>query len=400
MRPLDIAPRRWLFLAMLGAVPLALVIAACAENDEDPVEAPDAGFDAPVIEAQADTNAPDAPDVVDAVTRTCSDQGFCHTSLPPDKTLRDVWGDGTTVWAVTEEGDVLRWDGTAWTIHARELGALFAIWGSGPTDLWIGGANGVFHGTGASAQAIVFQPVATPGDDTIAIKSIWGAGPNDLWAVGGATDEFGTSRGKVLRYRATGDAGPAWSVDALSSRPLAFSRVFGGASGVWVGGDDGSEVSQTGGVFRRAPTASAFTKVNIDAFIPEEGDAAVPTAFTAGGLIAGGSVMVIGRTPSATPGYWRGDPVDGGAFKWSYGPRDLNDLPIRGVWGASVDAGWITGDYGRLRRLEGTKWQQAAIMVAQFPVIEPLYAMWGVSADDFWVVGRHTALHRVPGKGL
>ena len=31
------------------------------------------------------------------------------------------------VWAVTAQGEVLRWDGTTWTVHASQLGALFTI---------------------------------------------------------------------------------------------------------------------------------------------------------------------------------------------------------------------------------------------------------------------------------
>jgi len=33
-------------------------------------------------------------------------------------------------------------------------------------------------------------------------------------------------------------------------------------------------------------------------------------------------------------------------------------------------------------------------MIADLPVITPLFAMWGASSDDFWVVGRDIALHR------
>ena len=72
----------------------------------------------------------------------CSDDGFCHTALPAG--ARRCAASGATApassWAVSEEGDVLRWDGTAWSVHALEAsGALYTIWGSGPTDIWVGG---------------------------------------------------------------------------------------------------------------------------------------------------------------------------------------------------------------------------------------------------------------------
>jgi len=253
--------RNGLFGVLLAVEGLILAATACATSEE-PV--------APEGDEAADTSAPDAPDgsTKDAAVRTCSDQDFCHTALPPNETLRDVWGDGTNVWSVSEEGDVLRWDGTAWKVHASALGALYAVWGSGPTNVWIGGERGLFHGTGASSAALVFAPEAAPGNAQAPIRSIWGTGATNVWAVGGYVDADFLPRGRVLRYRAAGDAGPSsWVVDPLSSRPLSFTRVWGTtASGTWVGGDDGSDFAQTGGVFRRTPTANAFVVVAVRAF--------------------------------------------------------------------------------------------------------------------------------------
>ena len=79
---------------------------------------------------------------------------------------------------MTEEGDVLRWNGTTWQIHASGLGALYAVWGSSPTDIWVGGELGLHHGTGTSSETLSFEleslPDATDGSEG-PMLSIWGS---------------------------------------------------------------------------------------------------------------------------------------------------------------------------------------------------------------------------------
>ncbi|MBX3209636.1 MAG: hypothetical protein KF764_31675 [Labilithrix sp.] len=380
------------FLTLEG---VAFGVAACSSGDDAGPPAPDGG----ALDEASTTEDAGAADgdagLPDGAPRVCSDQNFCHTALPVEATLRGVWGHGAIVWAVSEQGDVLRWDGAAWKVHASALGALYAIWGSSETDIWIGGQGGLFHGTGATSQAVTFESVTTPGDEEIPIRSIWGAGAGDVWAVGGNVDDATyMPRARVLRGRAA-DAGASWSVDPLSSEPLAFSRVWGdNAGGVWIAGDDGSDFAQSSGVYRRAPGADAFEGVAVSAYNDEEGPMqGGPGTLHAGGTGADGRIVLTGRTLSATPSFWFGA-ATGDA--WSYEARDLNDPPLRAVWGIDGGATWVAGDYGRLRSWSGTEWKQAAIMVADFPVIEPLYAMWGTKADDFWIVGKNIAMHRMP----
>ncbi|MBX3199855.1 MAG: hypothetical protein KF894_17090 [Labilithrix sp.] len=380
--------------ALQGA---GLAVVACSSDDEAAAPpGPDGG------DAEASTTEDASTPDVDAGTpdvdpRTCSDENFCHTVLPIDATLRGVWGHGAIVWAVSEQGDVLRWDGATWSVHASQLGALYAIWGAGEADIWIGGEGGLLHGTGATSQSVTFEPVTAPGDEAIPIVSLWGAGADDVWATGGNIDDATwMPRSRVLHRH-----GGTWELDPVSSEPLAFSRVWGDrAGGVWIGGDDGSEHSQSNGIYLRAAGAGDFTQVTVSAHNDDEGPVyGGPGGLTGAGTGADGRVIVIGRTLSATPSYWYGTGVgvDGGA--WSYEARDPNDIPLRAVWGIEGGATWLAGDYGRLRSSSGSKWTQAAIMIGDFPVIEPLYAMWGTKADDFWVVGRNTAMHRMPRKG-
>ena len=294
-------------IAALGLASSSAIAAGCTASDggAEVEVTPDASttFEGGSADGGADAPA-DAKDASVADARACSDQGFCHAALPKGATLRDVWGDGTVVWAVSEEGDVLRWDGQAWIVHASKLGALYAIWGSGPTDVWIGGARGLHHGTGASPQSLVFAHVDGPGDPSVPILSIWGTGPDDVLAVGGFVDDVDfLPHGRVLRRRSGGDAGVSWKLEAISSEPFVFRRVWGSAaSGAWIAGDDGSDNAQSSAVYTRPPAASTLRAVTIDAFAPDEGpEQGVPGGITGGGIAADGRTLVIGKTKSGTP---------------------------------------------------------------------------------------------------
>lgn len=390
---------RVLITLLAGLAAAATLVTACAEGEEPAAPSNEDGGilpeTAPPVEASADGGS-DA----DAIARACSDQGFCHTALPRSETLRAVWGSAGVVWAVSEEGDVLRWDGNAWMVHAYGLGPLYAVWGSGASDLWIGGENGLYHGTGATPAAVVFDAVTTPGDGSVAIRTIWGRTANDVWAAGGSGDETGVTVSRVLHF-APGDAGAGWSLDPISAEPFAFAHVWGDSQGVWLAGDDGTEYSQSSALFRRGASDAAFDRVPITAFNLEEGPVqGIPGSISAAGAGQGGSVVIAGRTLSATPSVWTASEQADGGIAWSYDLRDLDDPSIRAVWDGAGSATWIAGDYGRLRSRVGTGgWSQAAIMIADFPVIEPLYGVWGTGGDDFWVVGRSIAMHRTSSAG-
>ena len=225
--------------AMLGVFALAAFVACADASDDarpfpnDPTE----GGTLPPSDEDAGTPDLDAGEDVetDAAPPECSREGFCHTAVPKNQTLHGVWSDGAGVtWAVSEQGAVLRHDG-AWKVHATLDGPLRSIWGSSPTDIWVGGDNGLFHGEGASSATLAFAAVPSPGPST-PILSIWGTGANDVWATGNLFSFPMLSR--VLHYGPTKAGAPDWSVENVIEAEVLWSRVFGSsASGVWVGGD-------------------------------------------------------------------------------------------------------------------------------------------------------------------
>lgn len=131
-------------LLLLAAAFLpAFLVGACSSSEDAPATPNSGTVIAPREGAASD--ASDASDGgadawLDAGPRICSDDGFCHSQVPKGQSLRGVWGDGLgVVWAISNQGDVLRWDGTSWKIHVHLTGqgGLFSIFGTGPTDLWV-----------------------------------------------------------------------------------------------------------------------------------------------------------------------------------------------------------------------------------------------------------------------
>lgn len=389
--------REWILLACAASF-VASVNACSSDDDTNPmttdvtddgganeastVPSDDAGSDASTDSGTADAD-------VDAAPRTCTDDGFCHTVLPEPLSLRAVWGDGSgVVWAVSEEGKVVRWDGQAWAIHSSDLGALWAIWGSSATDLWIGGDMGLFHGEGPSSGQITFTSV--PSDSRIPITSIHGFGPNDIWAVGGTSDGI-VEESRVIHYTGpTSDPAEAWKVDPVSSQAVVLSRVWGpNKDDVWLGGTTMLSETQGGVVLHGTPDGSggkAFESVTVS-----EGRSNFLH-------ITGGQVLsrpfVVGNDWYDLGMVWAGPTGDGPAVRWNYDV--FEGWGLNALWGRSDDDIWIAGISGRVRHWNGTSWTLARVTLDKFPFTNELHAIWGTSSGDMWIVGANTALRRVP----
>lgn len=389
-----------------------VALAACSASGDAPstVPAEDGGSVLPSGDDTPDDGAPDdaGPDVTDAAQPLCSVDGFCHTSVPEGKDLISVWGDGEgLVWAVSYSGDVLCWDGAKWALRHRTGVLTYAIWGSGPTDLWIGTETGLVHGHGASPAALVFEPIDAPGDPTIAIKSIWGTGPDDVWAVGGAEHLDlvpSVTKGRVLHLART-DAGSAWtSQEDLASTKIAFRSVWGSAkTGVWIQGvrpDDEPDGSSTNfphaHVLRRPTAATTWTSVALPR--APQGTTGTPFASHIFGAntIADTSVWLAGILGVLDRGSWRGTSTDGGeSFTWTFtGGTRWDRMPFA-YWGTAPDDTWAVGETGLVSHWDGTTWKQAIIRTSSVPITKHLRAVWGKDSSDFWIVGHETALHRI-----
>ncbi|MBN9161070.1 MAG: hypothetical protein BGO98_37155 [Myxococcales bacterium 68-20] len=391
-------------LARTSALALAfaslggLCASACADSEVAPpmsshVDAGDAA--SPNNTSDAAESMPEAS--IDAGPRVCSYHGFCPTTLPAAQTLVSVWGDGTGVaWAVSTEGNVLRWDGSQWMVHASKLGPLAAVWGSGPTDVWIGGENGLHHGTGSSSAALTFTTVRLA-DTPTRIASIWGLSSSDIWAVGTMDDpDTGRLVGGAFHFTAG-----SWALVPVSSEIGAYSHVWGSAgSGVWLAGQrpmpDAPWLMEL--VVLRKSGGDDFTDIALPA------DPHIPPPIGAPGSLRGGaavsdtSIWLHGASAGSWPITWRGTSTDNGKTFTFTAERDgtPNAPQINALFGTSANDVWTVGDYGQVRHWNGTKWAGTAITTTDLPVINPFFAVWARPSSEVWLVGKDIALRYDP----
>lgn len=386
----------------LGLLGVALGI-ACAQPGEGIVDPPAEAGIIPTTEAGTAQDA-DVPEdaAPEAGPRECSKEGFCHTTVPPKQTLNGVWSDNAgTTWAVSEQGAILRHDAAGWTVHANLALPLYAVWGSGPTDLWVGSEHGMFHGSGASPSTLAFDSVKLPGDDT-PINSIWGTSASDVWATGGRNEY--PLLGRVLHWSAAGDAGAEWNLESASRESIWFSRVFGStASGVWLAGTwDNPDTRQRDTiVLRRSAGAADFEQVKLprDPELEDNPVGDMERLWDASASADGLSMWVLGKTHTGTPAYLVGKSSNGGqTFTWSFTRTgSSHDPQMHAIGAVTSNDAWMIGEYGRLQHWDGAKWKQSVVTVTKFPVTTPLLAL-GTLGGDLWFVGDGIALHRDPSK--
>jgi hypothetical protein len=398
MRAVSSMPLAATFAGFAGVV----VLLACADSTDGSKGGPPPTDDEtklPNTDGAVEDGASDGGSDAEAEAgppRVCSEHNFCHAVVPEGQTLRAGWSDADGIaWAISSEGAILRWNGTAWSVHASGLGTLVSIWGSSPTDIWVGTESGLYHGQGASSAALTFTAVTTlPGDET-PISSIWGTGPDDVWATGpGATPGY---RGRVLRYAG---AAAGWSLDDASSEPIQYARVWGSAaSGLWLAGARNNSKNKPELAVRRRPVGeSSFVDVALPGdpnYPPDNLDARLNKVWAVSGS-SDDTMWIVGEQAFGRPGYVRGTTSDGGqTYTWTYValPEKGIFLP-NAVWGISANDAWIGGDFGRLRHWDGTTWKQAFITITKYPVVDPFYGMWGRGTNDLWIVGAGIAMHR------
>ena len=265
----------------------------------------------------------------------------------PDPYLRlsDVWADDSgEVFAVGSSyfvgGNAYRtavyhFDGTTWKeIGPFSGGSMYAVWGSSPTDVFMGGSGGnIFHYDGAGWTLV----------DTVtsyAIRGIWGRSGSDVFAVG---DE-----GTILHYD-----GSAWSHMA-SDTTMALLGING------LPGGDVYAWGKRGMYLRYDGTAWA--------------------------------IVSIGAKENLT-GLWGPSPdnlfaiSDGGMLNYNgSGWRRLRGGPRlgwEGVWMSPGGEAFAVGEWGVIERRDSSGWH---------PMIrgawDDLWSdVWGTSATDVYVVG-------------
>ncbi|MEJ7604253.1 MAG: hypothetical protein WKG01_40710 [Kofleriaceae bacterium] len=175
--------------------------------------------------------------------------------------VKSVWGSSATdVW-LAGVGAIHHWNGSTWSTQGF-AGQFYGISGSGPYDVWAGGANNgpvlrrytgswgsVTHGLGNTtiftvlvlAANNVWATSAVPNKESVqwngstwtprpvsvgtALQKLWAAAPNTMWGVGAT---------RVARWN-----GSSWTVTQPLGSTVSLSAVAGLGTSIWVVGGNG-----------------------------------------------------------------------------------------------------------------------------------------------------------------
>jgi hypothetical protein len=156
------------------------------------------------------------------------------TGVPPTDQLFRVWGSGPNdVWVVGDQvvGEnlgaiILHFDGSSWsTAFTESIQDFGDVWGSGPNDVWVTGLGDMVHYDGKAWSK------AGPTSATVHSFGVWGTGPSDVWAWG--TDDGGDN-GTLFHYD-----GSHWSSGTPLGASLSVTDMWGSSStDIWAVGTD------------------------------------------------------------------------------------------------------------------------------------------------------------------
>ena len=267
-------------------------------------------------------------------------------------TLHAVGGlSSTNVVAAGENGTVLRFDGTKWSIEFWDAGAAWAqttfraVWLHSAANFWVGGDGGtVVHFDGSWTQDSV-------PDGTGTVRGMWGISPNNVWA---ATDTG------ILRFQSS------WEAQALvDGATVAFKAIFGRNPG---GVDLSAVAVGDGGRVYRFDGFTWTRQAKVEELLGTPAFAAVTGSTATGGrvwAIAGTGALVY----QDANGAWISPTV----------PRT-----VRSIWGLTTGSTsrWAVGSGCLALRYTGSEWVSATVDSPQCGASVALNAVWGDSSGS------------------
>jgi hypothetical protein len=156
--------------------------------------------------------------------------GKTWTTLPSPVANVDwlaVWGsDPNDVYLSGKGGFVARFNGEGWSMLATPVtGTMRDVWGFSATDVWaVGEKGGIFHTTGGPWVRVPIDPFEIPDQPAYLVESdlyaIWGSGPADIWAAGAPDAQ---NHGVLVHYD-----GKSWKyVQAMKDETRTFRAIWG-----------------------------------------------------------------------------------------------------------------------------------------------------------------------------
>jgi hypothetical protein len=281
-----------------------------------------------------------------SVIEVCPTGQWCIESppgnIPLNTKLHGAFAiDANDVFAVGDGGAILRRvNGNDWfAMVSGTTSNLRSVWGSGPSDVWAGGALGTLLHYDGTSWSQVSAPIAN-------VDSIWGSGPNNVWFVGSTT---------VLRWN-----GSTFTISGFGGTLLSVSGT--GPTDVWVTGEN--------------TLLHRYNGVTWSTVVPGTG-----TTFLAAFARTYSDVWAATVMPGKETVRWNG-------IKWTPFRSDVRVF-FRSIAGEGADDVWAAGN-SRIARWNGVSW------TSEEP-FGPDQTLWSVTTapGHVWVVGDNALIaHR------
>lgn len=306
----------------------------------------------------------------------CFPNGWCWANpLPQGVRLNGVWGSGpNTVWAVGEQGTILRWRGAGWAAMESPTSLnLNSIWGSGKNEAWAVGDVGKvlrWNGTRWTDTGSVGAP----------LYSVWGSSFRDVWVVGA----LGTAR----HWN-----GASWTTAPTGTTDHLRVVMGSGAQDVWAGGDNGTLAHWDGAAWALAPSGTSGTIVGLW----------VDSPFFALATTDEVSGMTLHWTGSTWVGYqqagFAGFPLwglgsqtvlGGQGGLWAHDQwravAPSGAIRVNGLWGSAATDVWGVGDMGFVTHWNGAQWSPLKLYGDR--PSETKRAVHGFGSAEVWAAGK------------
>lgn len=323
----------------------------------------------------------------------CTANGVCWESpLPASITLNGIWGSSANaLWAVGDNGHILRYDGTAWSLQSSPTTShLRAVWGSSASDVWaVGDSSTILHYDGSAWTA------PTTGLPPQALTGVAGTGPTNVLAVG--------KGGIVFQYN-----GATWSNIPSGLTAVDFSGIYVSGTQILISSPNGEIYRKSGGSFTSIGRSSTGALNGISG----SDDNNVLSVGVQGSLVRWDGLALTSK-----PGYPGGDQLLAVHTRatddaWAVGSNGLfvhwngkstarlnapTSQTLQAVFALAADNVWAVGQSGAILHWDGTG--VMAYGAGGPPSVSDLAAVSGTGANDLWAVGANNTILHNTGQG-
>lgn len=289
------------------------------------------------------------------------------------ETLRDVFGFGTSRWAIGDKGLVLKQNGAAWSpVVATEQNNPFVppyrlSGGTATSDnnFWIVGDSGVLlqgsaNGVGPDPETQDPERLAAKqGPLLMNLNAVAGRSDSEIWAVG--------DRGAILRWD-----GRRWhEEDSHDDQARTLRGLWVGPTDVWAVGDSGVVLYRDRNRWQSVDSPEPLVSF--------KGVAATTT-----------ELWIVGDS-----GRVYVSPLNGGAPVFEKRFPNTSPKTYNAVWASGDSVCAVSSAPGtETNVLCGRGTGTRLVEYQETQTQATMYAIWGASPSDLWVAGEEMVLHR------